>query len=179
MGFLIIALIVLFVLLLDFLVLVVGIFGTLVPLLFFGAFYCPSRQDRIEKMIELLAIKPGEKAIDLGAGDGRLVIALAKAGALAEGFEIDPFLVWLAGRNIRRSGFAGRASVRWKNFWQMDLSQFDVVAVYGLNSIMKKLEVKLKKELKAGARVVSNYFTFPNWPESKNLEDVHLYIKGN
>jgi SAM-dependent methyltransferase len=177
MGFLIVISIVLFVLLLDLLVLAVRLFEAMLPSLFRGAIYAPSREERIEKMIKLSGIKLGEKAVDLGAGDGRLVIALARAGTLAQGFEIDPFLVLLARRNIRRAGLADKAFVYWKNFWQTDLSQFDIVAVYGLNSIMKRLEAKLKGELKAGARVVSNYFTFPDWPEAKSEGSVHLYVR--
>ena len=50
------------------------------PLMFWGAVYDPTKRRRVEEMIKIANIKPGEKAADLGAGDGRLVIALAKSG---------------------------------------------------------------------------------------------------
>ena len=128
-------------------------------------------------MIFLADIKPGEKTADIGSGSGELVIAMANAGAKAHGYEINPFLVWLSRRNIKKAGLQGKAFVHWKNFWQIDFFEFDVVTVYGISYIMKTLELKLKKELKKDAKVVSNYFTFPNWPPAKKEDNIYLYIK--
>lgn len=147
------------------------------PLVFWGAIYVSSKDGNIKKMIELAEIKAGEKVADLGAGDGKLVIALAKKGAEASGYEINPILVWIARRNINKSGLKGKAFIYWKNFWNEDLSKFDVITVYGIGYIMKKLERKLRKELKNNARVVSNAFCFPTWPQAKKDEDVYLYKK--
>jgi len=66
------------------------------PFLFWGAVYVPTEDSRAKRMIEFLDIRPGEKIIDLGAGDGRLVIAAANAGAEAHGYEISSALVRLA-----------------------------------------------------------------------------------
>lgn len=145
------------------------------PLVFWGAIYVPTQKAKVEKMVELADIKPGEKAADLGAGDGRLVIALAKAGAQAHGYEINPWLVRLARKNIHRERLEGKAFIHWKNFWQEDFSNFDVVTIYGMRHLMRRLEKKLKKELKPKARVVSNSFQFPSWPKSKKEDDICLY----
>ncbi|MCX6764474.1 MAG: methyltransferase domain-containing protein [Candidatus Nealsonbacteria bacterium] len=149
----------------------------LIPFLFWGALYAPTKEEKVKKMIELLNIKKGEKALDIGAGDGRLVIALASAGALATGFEISPFLVKLAQKNIKKAGLEGKAFVYRKNFWKEDFSQYDAVTVYGIGYIMKSLEKKLKKELKQEARIVSNNFHFPTWEPIKKENNIFLYKK--
>lgn|SRR4030042_914004 len=150
-----------------------------IPLIFFGgAIYLPTKKNAIKKMIELAEIKPEDKAVDLGAGDGRLIIALAKAGVEAHGYEINPFLVLLAKINIYRAGLKDKAFIHFKNFWEVDLSDFNVVAVFGITHIMEKLETKLERELKVGTRIVSNSFSFPNWPPIKKNGGVYLYKKS-
>lgn len=151
------------------------IFNILTPFFFRGIFYVPSRQDKIKKMIELADIKPGELACDLGCGDGRLVIALAQAGAEAHGYEINPLLVILARFNIKKAGYSGKAFIHWKNFWKEDFLKFNVITIYGMNFIMKKLEKELKGNFRSGARVISNAFPFPNWPPSQKADRVYLY----
>ena len=121
------------------------------PLFFRGGMYVPSKDGRVKKMIDLLEIKRGEKVIDLGSGDGRVVIALAQAGAQAYGYEINPFLVSRARKKIKKLGLDKKAFIFQKNFWKEDLSEFDAVAVYGLPNMMKGLENKLSKELKPNA----------------------------
>lgn len=145
------------------------------PILFRGAIYLPSKKKIVKKMIELAKIKSGEKAADLGAGDGRLIIALARAGAEAHGYEINPLLVWLAKTNIRKAGFENKAFIHFRSFWHENFSEFDIVTIYGIGYAMKKLEPKLKQELKPRTRIVSNCFTFPNWPKSKKEDGIYLY----
>ncbi|MGI5826682.1 MAG: SAM-dependent methyltransferase [Patescibacteria group bacterium] len=139
--------------------------------------FVPSSTDRLNTMMELSGVKPGQKTLDLGSGDGRVVIAMAKAGAEAHGFEVDPKLIEEARRNIAEEGLEGKAFIHSKNFWDGDLGEYDVVTVYGITSIMGRLEAKLKNELRPNAKVVSNYFTFPNWEPEEVKEKVYLYKK--
>jgi cyclopropane fatty-acyl-phospholipid synthase-like methyltransferase len=150
-------------------------FNYIAPLLSKGIFYVPTDRKKLNKMIEFARVRNGEKAADLGSGDGRLVIALAKMGAEAHGYEINPLLVILSRINIRRMGLSGKAFAHWKNFWKEDFREFDIITVYGFSYMMTKLEKKLKSELVPGARVVSNSFHFPNWPASKEENKVFLY----
>lgn len=149
------------------------------PLFFRGVMYVPSTDEKVKKMVDILKAKNGEKAVDLGSGDGRLVIALAKAGAMAYGYEINPFLVAKSRKKIKESGLEKGALILQNNFWNEDLSQFDIVTVYGIHHIMKGLEVKLSKELKWGARVVSNAFSFPSWKCAAKEDGVYLYEQKN
>ncbi len=145
--------------------------------LYRGPFYVPTRTKYVPRIIAMLDIKQGEKMVDLGSGDGRLLIAIAKAGAEAHGYEHNPLLVLKSKQNFKKEGVEGKAFVHMSNFWDVDTSQFDGIVVYGIPYIMTRLEEKLKRELRPGARVVSYSFPFPNWEPTKKEKAVYLYIK--
>ena len=140
-----------------------------------GPFFVPTRRKYVPRIIEMLEVKAGEKIIDLGSGDGRLMIAIAEAGGEAHGFEHNPLLVWRSRRNIRKAGFSGRAFVYQRDFWSVDVSVYDAVVIYGIPYIMERLEKKLRAELRPGARVVSYSFQFPTWKPMKSDRRVYLY----
>jgi cyclopropane fatty-acyl-phospholipid synthase-like methyltransferase len=140
-----------------------------------GAPFVLTGSRKLRTMIDLANIQPGEKAVDLGSGDGRIVIAFAKAGAEAHGYEINPFLVLWSRYRINRAGLSGRAFVYWRDFWRVDLASFNVIAVFGMVHVMGPLERKLRRELRPGSRVVSNTFTFPRWTRSSGGGGVYLY----
>ncbi len=141
-----------------------------------GAPYKATTPDKISTILKLAQITKKDRCADIGAGDGRVVAAMATLGHEAHGFEINPLLVWLGRKRIKRAGLETKAQLHWKNFWQQDFSQFSVVTVYGTNHIMGSLEKKLKRELTKGSRVVSNVFAFPTWEETRIVDRVRLYI---
>lgn len=143
-----------------------------------GAIYDPSTHLQSALMVDLAGVQPGERAVDLGSGDGRIVIELARRGAEAHGFEVNPVLVLLSRRNIRRQGLEERAFIHWRSFWRADLSSFDIVTTFQVDFVMEKLENKLKRELADGARVVSHHWQFPTWPAQTVSGDMHLYRVG-
>lgn len=145
--------------------------------MFRGGPYAPIGELKTEAMMELLHIKKGERAVDIGAGDGRLVIALAKKGAVAHGYEINPILVGIARKKIKEAGLTGKAFMHLGDFWSLDLSKFDVITIYLSGHIMKQLEKKLTKEVKPGARVAVNYFKLPSWKPIKQKNTIYLYKK--
>ncbi len=161
---------------LVFLALLVVIFVLLLPVTL-GAPYVGIKPAPLAKMIKAAAIITGERAVDLGSGDGRIVIALARAGAEAHGYEINPVLVWLARRNIKRAGLKGQAFIHWRSFRLADFSKFQIVTIYGLKSIMKELEVRLQKELPRSGRVISHTFQFPNWIPQEKSGGIYSYTK--
>lgn len=142
-----------------------------------GGPYAPIGEQKTEDMMSLLKVKPGEKAVDIGSGDGRIVIALAKKGADAHGFEINPLLAKIAKDKIKKAGLEKKAKIHTKDFWQENLSNYDIVTVYLSGHIMKLVERKLRKELKPGARVAVNYFGFSNWKPEKKKGTIYLYRK--
>jgi len=158
-----------------------------------GAPYVASSDEKVEKAITLAGVAPGMKVVDLGSGDGRVVIELAKRGCVAYGYEINPFLVLRSRYRIKKAGLQGKAFVCWKNFWKKDLSSFDLIFVYGISPIMKGLDKKLRRELKPGTKIISVTYPLPNWehresavssayspPSWKNKskhDTIYLYVK--
>ncbi|HTP59252.1 MAG TPA: hypothetical protein VMM82_10065 [Spirochaetia bacterium] len=140
-----------------------------------GAVFFPSRRSHALRMAELSGASYGDTAVDLGSGDGRVVIALARRGAESHGYEINPALVLLSRWNARRAGLLGRAHIHWGSFWRADLGAFNAVTVFQGSFIMKRLEKKLLKELAPGARVVSDYWAFPNWKPEMTAGTLSVY----
>jgi len=125
----------------------------------------------------LSKVKPNQKVADLGSGDGRLVIAFAHSGAKVHGFEINPLLIQKSRTNIKKAKLENKAQIHLKSFWTANLSQYDIIYIYGMQHIMKRLEKKLQKELKPGAKIISNVYKFPNWPIKKQTNHIYLYQK--
>ncbi|KAI2576239.1 adenine nucleotide translocase lysine methyltransferase [Homo sapiens] len=108
--------------------------------------YVGASARQVEHVLSLLRGRPG-KTVDLGSGDGRIVLAAHRCGLRpAVGYELNPWLVALARLHAWRAGCAGSVCYRRKDLWKLPL-----------------LEDKLRTELPAGARVVSGRFPLPTW----------------
>jgi cyclopropane fatty-acyl-phospholipid synthase-like methyltransferase len=147
----------------------------LVFLVLRGAPFVPTRRAGLERIMRSFKLRPGMKAADIGSGDGRILIELAKAGVEAHGYEINLLLVWWSRAKIRKAGLEKLAFVHWRDQWMVDYSPYDVVTVFGVMHIMRKLEAKLRRELKPGAVVASIALEFPTWPNGKNVDNVFVY----
>lgn len=142
-----------------------------------GAPYVPTTKNKVGEIINLADIGPGDKLLDLGSGDGRIVIAAARKGVQAEGFELNPILVWISRRRIKKVGLSGKAEIHFKSFWKADFSKYDVVTLFGIEKIMKPLEQKLLSELKPEGKAASFVYQFPNWKPVKSENSIYLYKK--
>ncbi|TSC76171.1 MAG: hypothetical protein G01um101433_800 [Parcubacteria group bacterium Gr01-1014_33] len=142
-----------------------------------GAPFVRSRKKRIETMILRADISPEKIAVDLGAGDGSIVIAAALAGAHAVGIEINPFLALWARFRIRRRGLANRARIIRGNLFSYPLNGADVVFLYLLPKILPRLKEKCERELKPGARIISNAFPIEGWTPVEVKDKVFVYHK--
>jgi len=117
-------------------------------------------------MLNLADTKPADRLIDLGAGDGRIVIAAAREfGAKALGVELHPDRYAII-RNSVPSLKPNLQALR-QNFFEADLSNADVVTMYLLPSVNEALRRKLERELHSGARVVTHDFSIPDWAPSR------------
>lgn len=139
--------------------------------------FVPTSSERLKVILELAHVQPGQRVVDLGSGDGRVVIAMAKLGAVAFGYESDPYLFELSAENIKDVEVSGDIFVSRASFWEGSFEDFDVVTVFGVPEVMGRLEEKLRGELKAGAKVISNYFTFPTWEPEVGRNNIYLYLK--
>lgn len=140
-----------------------------------GAPYVPTNNAAVQVMVGLANIKPGERMVDLGSGDGRIVIAFAQRGIEAHGYEINPSLVFWSRLNIRRLGLHKKAFIHWRSFNRCDFSKFEIVTTYTLPRFMASLENRLQNTLPKNGRVVSHRFRFPNWQPSEVKDKVYLY----
>jgi SAM-dependent methyltransferase len=123
----------------------------------------------VERMLRMAEVKAGDTLIDLGSGDGRIVIAAARRGAQGLGVDIDPSLVKLATENAKQAGVARLARFETRDIFDTDLSGASVVAFYLLPEVNAKLLPRLLA-LKPGTRIVSHDGGIGDWPADERLE---------
>ena len=125
----------------------------------------------VERMLYLAQPKAGERLVDLGSGDGRIVIEAAKRfGAKGLGVDIDPRLVKLATDNARRAGVESLASFEVKDLFETDLRGVSVVTMYLLPEVNLQLLPRLIDQLKPGTRIVSHDYDLGPWPFDEMIE---------
>lgn len=122
--------------------------------------WLPTRRIDTDRFLGIAALKPGERFYDLGCGDGRIIAAAAEAGAHATGFEVALLPYVLAKVRTRRYA---TALIRYSDFWKRDIADADVVYVFLTTRIYPRLEEKLFRELKPGARVICYAWPLPTW----------------
>jgi len=150
--------------------------------------YLPSPESVIRTALELAGLREGERLVDLGCGDGRvLVIAARDYGAYAVGVELNPLLVRLARREARLAGVGGAVSIVQGDLFLFDISRFDVVYCYPSPAVTRRLELKVMSECKPGCRVVLHDHPLPvarplrvvTLPSgSLHVHAVYLYVAG-
>lgn len=153
-------------------VLLILAYGFVIP---FGAPFLPTMKKDREEALNLLDLKPGQLFIDLGSGDGSLLVLAAQKGLRAEGYEINPFLWLYSWGRTRRYG--GRAKVKLKSFWRADLNEADGVFVFLIGRHMEKLAKLIdKRSNKKSLKVVSHAFAIPGRRPSQKVGALFLYI---
>lgn len=126
--------------------------------------YVTTPDNVVEAMLELGAVKADDYLMDLGSGDGRIVITAAKKrGASGRGVELDPNLVHVANRNAQREGVQQRVSFVSDDLFFADMSKATVISMYLGADVNQRLRPLLLK-LKPGTRLVSHDFDMGNWP---------------
>lgn len=142
-----------------------------------GAPWVPVSKDTARKMLEFAKVHQEDTVVDLGSGDGRIIIMAAEEfGATSFGIEADPLRVGWSRSVIRRRGLKNRVKVIWGNFFTQSLADATVVTVYQGQDINKRLKEKFSIELPPGTRVVSYSFPFDGWTPVKTHKNPHLYL---
>jgi precorrin-6B methylase 2 len=124
--------------------------------------WLPTRDTVVDKMLDLAKVTPQDFVIDLGSGDGRLVIAAAKRGARGLGIEYNPDMVELSKRSAAAAGVAHMTQFVKADIFESDFSQATVITMFLLPDLNLKLRPTLLK-MKPGTRIVSNTFTMAEW----------------
>jgi SAM-dependent methyltransferase len=132
--------------------------------------YVPTPQPVVEVMLEMAAVGPADTVIDLGSGDGRVVVtAAAKHGARGVGVELDRYLLKLAADNARRAGVADRVRFLEQDLFETDISGATVVTLYLLPEMNQRLQPRLLA-LRPGARVVIHDYPLERWsPDARRV----------
>lgn len=153
-----------------------AIFFVVLPfgfVLLYGAPYLPTRKKQAGLALDLLNLKEGEVFVDLGSGDGAVVIEAAKRGLICYGYELNP-LVWLVSK-VRTYKYRDSVHIYCRNFWKQQLPEDTKgVFVFLLDKYMARLDQKLSKEL-TGARVASYTFKIPGKPPQTTKEAMFIY----
>jgi SAM-dependent methyltransferase len=132
--------------------------------------YVPTPWSIVDEMFNLAQIRADDYVIDLGSGDGRLVIAAAERfGARGYGVDIDPELVKLANENAARAGVADRVRFEQRDLFFTGLSEASVLTLYLLPGTVTQLVPKILAEMKPGARVVSHDYPLVPWQPDRHL----------
>jgi len=135
--------------------------------------YVPTPQIVVEEMLRMAKVGPKDFVIDVGSGDGRMVITAAKKfGARGFGVDLDPVLLKQSNENAQREGVADRARFIEQNLFEADLSQATVITSYLLPEMNEKLRPKIIS-LRPGTRVVAHDYHMGEWhPDGHQSLDV-------
>src|SRR5919201_5833223 len=131
--------------------------------------WVPTRPALVERMLDVAGVTPRDFVVDLGSGDGRMVIAAAKRGARALGIEYEAEMVALARRNAAAAGVAERATFVQGDMFEADFSQASVLALFLLPANLRRLAPKFL-ELPPGTRIVVNTYRIEGWDEETYSE---------
>jgi hypothetical protein len=146
--------------------------------------WVPSPPELIERMLDVAKVTSADYVVDLGSGDGRMVIAAAKRGAQALGVEFNPDMVELSRRLAGEAGVADKATFVQGDMYAADFSKATVLALFLLPRNLEQLRPKMQA-LPPGSRIVLNTFAIPGWdPDlTERMPDpcaswctVHLYV---
>ena len=133
--------------------------------------YVQTPQNVVDKMLELAKIGPDDYVIDLGSGDGRMVITAAtRYGARGFGVDLDRRLVELSNRNAAKAGVAKRVVFYERNLFETDVSAATVLSIYLLPDVNLAIRSRLLATLRPGTRIVSHDYHFGEWPPDHQLE---------
>jgi len=123
----------------------------------------------VERMLRIAQVGPRDTLVDLGSGDGRIVIGAARRGASALGVDLDPTLVEAARANAERAGVAARTRFEKRDLYETDLSGASVITMYLLPEVNMKLRPRLLA-LAPGTRIVSHDWDMEDWPADETTE---------
>ncbi|CAH8497737.1 unnamed protein product [Heterobilharzia americana] len=157
----------------------------LIGLVLFRLPFLPATPTQLDNTFKLLSYAQDQKTdrslgyvIDLGSGDGRVLIDLVNQPTLkissAHGVELNRPLVWYSRfklYRIHKPAITSKVKFTHGDIWKTDLSVYDTVLLFGVDSMMDSIEKKLNKELRTGSIVITARYTLPNSEVCKAILD--------
>jgi len=130
--------------------------------------WVPTPDELITAMLDMAKVTSSDYVIDLGSGDGRIVIAAAKRGARAMGIEFNPDMVELSRQNAEKAGVSEKATFVQGDIFEKDFSQATVVTMYLLPELNMRLRPKIL-DLAPGTRIVTHAFDMEDWEADQSI----------
>ena len=129
--------------------------------------------DVVERMLELANTGGDDFVVDLGCGDGRVLItAASKYGARGLGVDVEPYWVAESEANAREAGVAHLTTFRFQDAATVDLSEATVITLYLMQWSTDKLKTRIRSQAKSGTRIISHSFPMTDWAPTKSQEFV-------
>ncbi len=141
--------------------------------------YVPTPRFIVERMLEIAEVGKDDLVLDLGSGDGRIVIeAATRYGARGRGVEIDPRLVAEAHENAKRAGVSDRTAFVAQDMFVAPIADATVLTLYVLTASNLELRPRILAEMRPGSRVVSHQFGMGAWLADKHERhgDIEIYM---
>jgi SAM-dependent methyltransferase len=138
-----------------------------------GAPYLPTLTPQVKAALQLADLKPGQTLLELGCGDGKVLLAAARQGNKAIGYELNPIIAAIAWLRTRK--YRHLVKVKCVNFWRADWPPADAIFVFLLPRFMSKLDAKVARYDSAEIKLVSFAFKIPGKNIDKELDGVYLY----
>jgi SAM-dependent methyltransferase len=144
--------------------------------------YVPTPWQIVDEMLKLAEVREGDYLIDLGSGDGRIVITAAERfGARGYGVDIDAQLVKYANERAAKAGVAEHVRFEQRDLFHTSLAEANVVTLYLMPGIVTQLVPKIFAEMRPGARIVSHDYPLSPWPPDRHVSmevDEKVNISG-
>lgn len=139
----------------------------------FGAPYLPTLSHQKETALDMLDLKPGQTLLELGSGDGRVLLAAAKRGINSVGIELNPVLVVFSFFLTLR--YRKNVRIIWGNFWRVKWPAADGIFVFLLDKYMTRLDKKIEMTQKKPMKLASFAFKIPDKKITKEKNSIYLY----
>ncbi|MCA9325355.1 class I SAM-dependent methyltransferase [Candidatus Saccharibacteria bacterium] len=139
-----------------------------------GAPYLPTMKKQVQAGLDLLDLKPGQTMLELGCGDGKVLIAAAQRGIVCVGYELNPILAAISWLRTRR--FGRRVRVVWGDYWRTEWPTADGIYAFILPKYMPKLDTKITQLKHNSVRLVSIAFPIDTRKPAKSTQGLYLYV---
>jgi precorrin-6B methylase 2 len=135
--------------------------------------YVPSDQENVERMLKLAQLRDDDVVVDLGSGDGRIVLTAARMNKKLRGWgvDIDEKLVRESNATARARGVADRVQFFHRNAFDADLREATVIAMWLWPEMQLLLRPLILAQARPGTRIVTNLWDLGSWrPDEEDLE---------
>jgi SAM-dependent methyltransferase len=156
----------------------VVVIGIIIFILFtfviaYGAPFLPTLKKNVKPAIKLIDLKPGQTLLELGSGDGRVLIAAAQADLNVIGYELNPILFVISW--IRTRKYKKQIKIVLGNYWNKKWPDADGIFVFLLDRYMEKLNTRITQRYKKPIKLVSFAFKIQSRQEDREKQGLFLY----